>query len=174
MTPVDSLIKDNNMISWLETEALKGGTPNQRERWGANLLPDDELLKLARAELFAGFEKHKLDRWHNHDQRKYLRASLRHKQLRTHCTADEGTLPEYELADVAELEAHQWDRLKTIQAEIRVINGHPWMFHAKQQATVESFTLWATCPRCEVEDCRSYSKVSIPWAGRVLVREFVL
>src|SRR6185295_12666870 len=54
-----------NMIVWLELEALKLGTDNQRERYSAGLLPEDELTALARTELFTGFAG--LRRWAKRD-----------------------------------------------------------------------------------------------------------
>lgn len=170
MTDLCNELAMSNMTTWLETEALKSGTANQRERWAAQLLPEDEILQLARAELYKGLD---LNRWHNHDQRKYLRASLRHTKSYGGVLCSQPA-PEYEVAELAELGEHEWNNLKKLQAHVDGINDHPWLFRANQKATLSTFTLWATCPHCEAEICRSGAKVSIPWAGRTLVREYVL
>lgn len=167
--PLTQQIAADNMAVWLETEALKLGTDNQRERWRAHLLPDDEILQLARAELFKGFAN--LVRWNSSDIRRELTQELRGKRHEHGCANDR---PELEVADVSELTAEQWDRYKNLGAITDALNMHPWMFRQKASATISSFTHWATCLGCGAEVCASGAKVSVPWAGRTLVREFRL
>lgn len=167
-SPLPDIIPDN-LTTWLELEALKLGTDNQRERWRAQLLPDDEILQLARAELFKGFAN--IPRWHSGEVRDELAKVLRGKRHDHGCANDR---PEFEVADVGELGAGAWDNLKRIAAITDAVNMHPWMFRQKATATLVSFTHWATCLGCGMEVCASGTKVSIPWAGRTLVREFRL
>lgn len=165
--PLTQRLATDNLVTWLETEALKQGTDNQRERWHAMLLPEDEILKLARAELYKGFE---FKRWHSGEIRDELAKILRGKRHDQGCVER----PEFEVADVGELTAEQWDVFKKISALADAINMHPWMFRQKASATITSFTHWASCLRCGLETSASGVKISIPWAGRVLVREFRL
>ncbi len=171
---ISERINANNIITWLETEALKLGTDNQRERWAAMLLPEDEILQLARAELYKGFEG--LPRWNTREDRREMAISMKHRYgcvHDNHGAAWAGS-DRYEVADVAELTAKEWERLKKIQALTDALRVHPWLFRAEVVATVESHTHWLTCPGCEVEVTRSVSKVSIPWADHILVREYAL
>lgn len=166
---LDAKLRHDNLVAWLETEAIKNGTDNQRERWAAGLLPEDELLQLARAELFAGFEG--MARWHTNEVRKEMRAKLHHADT---CRTT-ATLPEFEVCEIAELGAAEWDTLKKLTLAVsRLNNEHEWLVRQRGNATLEAFTHWATCIGCEMELARSGAKISIPWAGRTLVREFRL
>jgi hypothetical protein len=131
-------------------------------------LPEDELLQLARHELFAGFDG--FARWHTNEVRRDMRSKLRHQES----CASRVAVPEFEVAELAELGAAGWDVLKKISLVVSRLDQHEWMARQHESATVETFTHWATCISCQSELCRSGAKVSIPWAGRVLVREFAL
>lgn len=161
---------------WLEHEALVLGTENQRERWRAGVLPEDELLQIARAELFKGFGQ--FTRWHsNHGRREMLLGKRPAKHSATCTTRDYVTSAWhylFEVADVAELDGPQWETLKQIQDAAEAVCVHPWMVRQGRRAEVESCTHWATCKECKAEVSRSVAKVSIPWAGHILVREFSL
>lgn len=168
-SPLTHQIASDNLITWLETEALRQGTENQRERWREQLLPEDEILQLARAELFKGFAEFK--RWHSKDVRVELARAMLGKRHEHGCAFDP---PEFEVVDVGELTAEQWDTFKRIGALADAVNMHPWMFRQKASATVTGFAHWATCLGCGLELSAAGAKVSIPWAGRTLVREFRL
>lgn len=168
MTALTDQIRTDNLTTWLEIEALKLGSDNQRERWAAHLLPDDEIAQLARAELYKGFER--CERWHTSE----VRPAMRNKLTGRHTPQCPGVPLEFEIADVAELAADEWDTLKKLHDLVVAVNMHPWMFRQKAEAQIASFTHWVTCKNCQAEVCRSGAKVSIPWAGRILVREFKL
>ena len=160
-------LKQQNITTWLETEVLKAGTENQRERWAAQLLPEEEILTLARAELFKGFD---LPRWHTNEVRREMRTAIRHSSGQACATM----FPEFEVAEVGELDASAWDALKHLSMLVSTVNQHPWIGLTGEPVTLVTFSHWATCPVCGSEVVRSGSKVSIPWAGRTLVREFRL
>src|SRR5277367_1555304 len=58
---IDNYLRETNLKSHLEHEALKLGTDNQRERYAAGHLPQEELLALARESLFGSFKD--IQRW---------------------------------------------------------------------------------------------------------------
>ncbi len=159
----------NNLRTWLEIEALKLGTDSQRERWSHNVLPEQELLQLARAELFRGFEA--LERWSGRD-RLHLLTRLRHSHRgEPACSATSVSLS---TEDVHELGPEPWKRLKAIHAATLGVRNHPWIIRSLAEISVESRTHVARCAACGASSSRSSTKVSIAWAGRKLVREFVL
>lgn len=161
----------DNLTTWQELEALKLGTLNQRERWLAKLLPEDELLALARTALFAPLGEFK--RWSN-------KRDLRAGDLTHTASCPELVYPahersvRFETVPAVELGADEWDVLKAIQHAAQRIGAHPWLEHTKAAAAVESREHRATCEKCGAQAFRAVALVSVPWAGRTLTREYVL
>lgn len=168
---VVKLLQAQNAIRWQEMEALAEGTDNQRERYRDGLLPEDELLTIARAILFKGFGGLDIKRWATgHDRAKML-ADLKHKP------EDHTLYPddlEFEVAETAELDAKEYDRLKQLRGAAEAAQVHPWLVRFETKVRVETSTHWVTCKVCGAELCRTSVKVTIPWAGRQLVREYAL
>jgi hypothetical protein len=160
-----------NLIPWLEAQAVSMGDDNQRERHASGVLPEDELLHLARAELFRPFAD--LRRWSSSGRSgvNLTASAVKHTKR---CTAKDGTGVKFETCQAGELTHDEWRSLKTIQELAVAVDAHPWMRRAGAKVTIESQTHWATCARCEAEACRSSAKVSIQWAGRILTREYAL
>lgn len=209
---LETKMRSDNLRTWLELEALKEGTENQRERYAAGFLPEDELTHLARAILFKGFGEFR--RWAGRD-RTAIGLGLKHVPVaaqsgeRPEVVRDEiirevgmmaaartpemqarydaacgkvaGPCPavgrpdfEIETAEVDVLTAAEWDTLRKLQDMARAAEVHPWLVRSGGTVKVEPATTWATCKVCKSEACRSHAKVSIEWAGRTLVREYVL
>jgi len=161
-----------NMIVWLELEALKLGTDNQRERYSAGLLPEDELTALARTELFTGFAG--LRRWAKRDHTA-LGEKLKHRISHAGAAClNNPDHPDLETTDAEELEADEWNTLKHIQAMADIVTRHHWLVRSHGSVQIKPSTHWATCKSCKAETSRSSAKVTIEWAGRLLTREYAL
>lgn len=161
----------DSKIAELEREALaKRGTDNQRARYAAGFLPEDELLAIARAELFAPFNAFKP--WHN----RFLKPhAVKHRE-RT-CR---GTIA-FETADADELTHDQWEVLAQIKAAAEIAADHHWIVRScvhggadVHKVRVDPLAHWATCEVCGAEEVRASVKVTIQWAGRLLTREYAL
>lgn len=170
---VVAAMQDQNLITWLELEALKHGTENQRERHLANVLPEDELTQIARAVLFKDFgnirrpDGTELSRWASRNL-SALGYSLKHRgDAHSHPHID------YEHCDLTESTADEWTTIKAVNQVAESLRHHPWLERGGM-VTVTTTTHWATCTVCQAEACKSSIKVSIAWAGRVLVREYAL
>jgi hypothetical protein len=186
----------DNLVRWQETEAIKIGTKNQRERYAAGVLPEDELLILVRQELFRGLDAAGLPRWHTRDNRKLLEREMRHKPGCANTGNPTWTVhyqpsAVWEVGELAELDHVGWERWKRIGDEVTYLNTrHEWIAPTircscprANGVTLHSHALpamrsgcahWLTCPECDHEEVRSVAKVSIAWAGRNLTREYTL
>jgi hypothetical protein len=166
MSDLTAKLATDNMIRWLELEALEKGTTDQRERYHESVLPDEELTGLARVELFANFLG--LSRWASRDHLR-LERELKHG---SHTALS--TNIAYETAEVTELTAEEWATLRRIQGAAEQTRKHQWIVRPGATVTVEPSTHWASCSVCEAETFRSSAKVTIQWAGRLLVREYAI
>lgn len=151
--------------TWLEAQALVAGSDNQRARWNAGVLPDDELTELARTELFAPLVRFK--RWEK------IPAS--HVPHQTHlglgCGGDQ---VKFQTGDPTAIEGAEWDRLQMITSTAATINRHAWMKHAKTTVEVTPVLHTATCEICIAQKQAISVVVRIPWAGRLLTRQYAL
>lgn len=158
----------DNLTTWLELEALKGGTDNQRDRWAHQLLPEDELTALARAELFSGFSD--LKRWKNISE-------LEADNAINHADAcyDDGPTIKFG-TEPAEFMTHdEWESYKLIQTAIdHVTNSHPWCLNADVTFKFATRRHVATCQVCKKAVRFSTALVTAQWAGRTLSREYSL
>jgi len=161
--------------SALERLAVQLGTDNQRERYRDHLLPEDELLALARHELFGKFTESGLKRW---DGKKSLRAAdARHARKCFVATAGIEALGDhisFETCAIAELSHDEYDMLKRINAIARASSEHEWCRMAGVLFIVSPRSHWATCDVCKEETVKSSALVSVRWAGRELAREYAL
>jgi hypothetical protein len=164
-------LKANNTIVFQEAKILEFGTTNQRSRWAADVLPEDELLALARGELFKGLEH--VPRWHGRDVRKELRdrIDVKHRKARKDgCHV----MPEFDVTVLGDLSAEEWEVHESIKGYAALLQATEMLKAENREITLQWFTHWATCPACEQEVWCSGVKVTIPWAGRSLVREYRL
>lgn len=166
----------NPNVAELERVALVArGTENQRARYAEGLLPEDELLAIARAELFAPFNDIR-------PFRKMKPTECKHKSRLCH-----GRI-EFETRDAGELEHDDYEALKKIRELALVAERHDWIATSLKlvsadlgipdgdvrRIAVTPMTHWGTCVSCGQETWRSSARVSILWAGRVLSREYAL
>lgn len=167
-----SNLNEQNMVTHLEQEALKHGTDNQRERWLHKVLPEDELLQLARAELFRWLDD--VPRWASGDGRKDMRNAMRHDKAcdwRTHHVVPKVI---FEVLSACEMNAKEWALHKHLRELGDATRLHPWLTCSGGAVKIETCVHWAECTECYAEELRHVAKVSITWAGRVLVREYLL
>lgn len=161
-------LSTDNLRTWLEHEALEHGTLNQRERYNAGVLPESELVQLARDQLFARFYECK--RWNNlseHD----ARMLIRHKPC-------PGTAPGvlFGVVDaVMSLTHDQWESLRKLKAIAELMDDHTWCKASPECKLVVTPRLHiATCKQCGATLERTTALVSSTWAGRLLTREYAL
>lgn len=158
----------------LEVLAVKLGTANQQERYAAGLLPEDELLAIARTELFKPFEllaQQGVKRW-NKDTRVRLN-EIRHERS---CEERNDTSPEailFESCQAGELTHGEWETYRIFQKHRDIAAAHPWLATVNG-VVLEPIAHFATCSVCQAEASRMSVKVTVHWAGRALVREYVL
>ncbi len=163
----------DNITTWLELEAVKLGTENQRERHMAGFLPDEELTALARTELFKGFDSFR--RWAGRD-RAQLMFTLKHKTAKAllkPCKVSKDSI-ELDTTDAVGLNADEWNTLKRIQSTVEAMKDHPWICRAGCDVSVVSSTHLATCTICNSTLAASSVKITIHWAGHDLTREYAL
>lgn len=171
-------VHPNPKVAELEREAVRvRGDANQRSRYEAGLLPEEELVTLARAELFAPFER--CARWHN----RMLRSqAVRHRVQYCHGQID------FETCDVDELTSEQWDNLEILRSAMEIARDHHWIVRSVNDASarlhvdvrrisgivITTTAHWATCRACLAEESRHTARVQILWAARTLSLEYLL
>jgi len=181
---------DQCAIGELEIYAILTGRPDQLERWEVGLLPQDELLALARTELFKPFDG--LPRWNSRSgaHNATIRwGDVRHKDdCSFHKAKSEDWEPyverlkaqgaiRFEATPADELGADQWRALKEMTALANRASQHAWL--TVTAAGGEVFAVaprahTATCTMCAEEIYKASALVSVKWAGRLLSREYVL
>jgi hypothetical protein len=157
----------------LEAAAAKLGTTNQQERFAAGLLPEDELLALARAELFKPFEtlaQHGVKRWGK--DTKVRPSEIRHDS-RGRCDMRHESEITYETCQAGELTHDEWEVYRLVMTARDEAAKHPWLA-STAAVTIEPLAHFATCTACQAEASRMSVKATIKWAGRELVREYLL
>jgi hypothetical protein len=167
MTVWDLPSIDKNLTMWLELEALKRGTANQRERWDHQLLPEEELTALARNELFECFT---MKRWKN------MSIAEAHDAIR-HAEECHGIAPiTFETEVTFDALTHtQWESWKVVQSAVnQTSKTHPWCVQANVTLTIVCKMHVATCNHCKKQVRFATALVVAQWAGRKLTREFAL
>src|SRR5262249_22684500 len=161
-----ALHKDN-LTTWLESEAVKLGTKNQRERWADKLLPEDELKALARHELFKLFAlDHKdIKRWI-----KIRSCDLPHEDA---CQASESQV-DYSTPPPTGLDHDSYERLKAIRAIADAASKHEWLVRSEAVMQVETRLHRGQCQVCKAWFSAPTALVKVMWAGRPLSREYEL
>jgi len=167
-TPLDLVerLQADNVASWQESEALKGH-PEMYQRWGHGLLPESELLDVARDELF-----------------KPMAAFPRRKRLgdtavphRGGCSYDGD--PEYLVTWRTDhgpsLTRTQYARLAMREAVTQRIADHPWLrLSPRNCVTTQVRDHIGTCTVCRQSVSQRSVLVTVQWAGRTLSREYLL
>ena len=161
-------MRAGNLVTWLKFEALKHGTDNQRERFKEGALPTEELLALARAELYAPLAEWR--RWGNRD----LHArEVRHERgcSRSHNDVTYKTIGGAELPP---MDADTWNYLNRLRHDVNKIAAHEWVTRSQAKVEVAVTRHEARCQRCNAVAYRYSARVIVPWAEHTLVREYLL
>jgi len=136
------------------------GTDSQRERYAARLLPEDELLALARAQLFAPFASFR--RWE-----KLQLQDVRHERT---CS---GGVVAFATSPPDSLTHDEWSTFKRTLTAIDAANaGHLRWHGVTAEATLVEHV--GRCSVCAAEVFGRAVNIRIEWAGRPLSREYTL
>lgn len=173
LTQEETLRLDNVRI-WQETEALRRGTCNQRQRWAIGCLPDTELLTLARAELFRPFALM--------TKRKRLAPSAIPHPITDDtggsvcfATALNGIVPiRWETTTDPPLTSQEWDTVGRLRGYLDEVRRHPWIEPCAGDARIALRAHRGECETCLGTAHQHTAMVEIEWAGRELHREYVL
>lgn len=165
--PVNLLeqMKSDNLKGWLEGEAYKLLTPEQQSRSDAGQLAEAELLHVAREEIFSGIE---ISRW------KPLRWGDIEHCIGCTATAQKGHIP-------MDVRTHQIDMLggadpqhgAALGAGAAVIR-HRWVSKVNAKVKISIMCHVVTCRICTATRRRLSASISVPFAGRMLTREYAL
>lgn len=161
-------MRANNLVTWLQFEALALGTDNQRERFKEHALPTEELLALARGELYKPLEG--WTRWKNRD----LHArEVRHEGS---CAGrhNDVTYSSIGGASLPPMDGDAWNRLTELRHAVNQISVHEWLTRSHVKVDIEVTKHEARCSQCRRVAVRYTARVMIPWATHKLVREYVL
>jgi hypothetical protein len=161
---------EDNARAWQETEALRQGSVNQRERWASGCLSEHELLMLARNELFRAFALYP------RKTRKGPSAILHHTRAWMRDCAVDGTVPiEWRTTPDPDLADPEWQTLRRLLTACEAIRRHPWMQMTPPTAVrMQIRNHLGTCRTCQGTHSENTSLIEIEWAGRLLTREYVL
>jgi hypothetical protein len=161
------------MHSWLERETIKLGTPDQIARFEKRLLPDVELVDLARTELFKPFAQ--FSKW---QPLKY--GDVHHVTDTCRGWVDITSRHLYPVSPISPgredyLSQEQWDTCQRINRVAETMaTEHPWLAKPGVRPTIRLQEHVAVCPMCKVEVRKLSALVTIQWAGRNLSREYAL
>ena len=136
------------------------GTDNQYERLIAGLLPEAELLALARYELFLSFAPFR--RWE-----KLEVGDVRHDRS---CN---GGVVEFSTSTPGSLTHDEWSLFKQITGAVDAANGGALNGH-RTNATQSLVEHVGRCSVCHAEAFGRAVNIRIEWAGRPLSREYSL
>ena len=177
----DQYMETTNRRIWLEHQALALGTENQRDRYTNGVLPYEELLALARAELFKVFDA---PRWrplsytvvaHKGDvitigpPKSYCRGRV--DIASTLLYATDQTVPS------TAIDHDAWERYRHVLRACEFLRtDHSWMIGLPPTSSVRSavYKHTARCVECDAEVTKLSVRVIIPWADHKLTREYAL
>lgn len=170
--PTRGEVDTRNLIAYLELEALKIGTDDDRRAY-AQRDGHNATATIARNELFKGFAdipRIALLQWHDAAHEK---GCPRIGSTSYGCDALTEDAPEGRVAIDG-----KWGT--AIKAAMTAAAGHPWLLMTKQATkkehppTVEWRRHWVRCDGCERRTYRDSALVTFQWAGRKLSREYAL
>jgi hypothetical protein len=136
------------------------GSENQYERLLSGLLPEAELLALARYELFLSFASFR--RW-----QKLEAGDVRHERS---CN---GGVVTFSTSAPGSLTHDEWATFKQITAAVDAANGGV-LNGEKVSATISLVEHVGRCSVCPAETFGRAVNIRIEWAGRPLSREYTL
>lgn len=162
----DKVSRIDHTRTWLELEALKLGTQSQRDRWRDNLLPEEEILKLARDELYKPLAD--IPRWTK--THKLKPHDVRHM---TDCALVAHTV-QMSVEPAGALDENAYESLRRVRDAIKVALDHPWCQTADLGFAVLPRMHVAECLLCHAKEYRFSVLVTCKWADRILTREYAL
>lgn len=141
------------------------GSVNQAERWEVGLLPENELLALARWEIFAAFAG--FPRWDKIDAHE-----LKHERG---CENYGGTgTVGFTTRKPDNLTHDEWAIFKKITTAVSQANNNGVLARYGVQATVDLVEHVGRCSMCGAEVFGRSASIRVTWAGRPLSREYTL
>lgn len=189
VTPLtrEDLRKAENLRAWQESTALLAkGTMSQRDRWGAGCLPDEELLDIARGELFRGFTLFTR-------RSKMGFSAIEHPRPmspgRNPCLPMDGRKPDdvidWRTTPNPPLSEREHRTLQAMNDAANDLRQHPWLRQESPAVVASGISLpelVGVAPREHTGECRACKRstyersalVTVTWAGRTLSREYVL
>lgn len=167
----DQVRGHNDLRVWQEREAITRATESQRERWLSGTLPQDELLVLARHELFGPFAR--FARF-----QRLTPLDIPHPRTDAggggRVCVDGTEIPiAWESRDNPPLSADEWAMVRRIKTAAKIASEHRWLSVAlttSVRVTLRSHV--GTCKRCRGTAEVHSALVSILWAGHTLSREY--
>jgi len=158
---MSAVSKVTNELRSVEAAFVRNhGTDNQYERLTAGLLPEVELLSLARYELFLSFAPFR--RW-----QKLEVGDVRHDRS---CN---GGVVEFSTSTPGSLTHDEWSLFKQITGAVDAANGGALNGH-RTNATLSIVEHVGRCLVCQAEAFGRAVNIRIEWAGRPLSREYTL
>jgi len=166
----ERMTQDNHRI-WQEEQVLARGSTNDRARWRDGCLPEEDLLRIARNELFLPLAL---------IPRRQRRGPATVHQGQTQsqmfeCAVD-GTVPVvWEMDADPQLTSTEWQTFTQVLVACEEIRRHPWMRSSPpERVRVGLRTHRGVCKTCKRSAQEVGALVEIDWAGRLLTREYVL
>lgn len=158
------------VIATLERTALQLGTDNQRERWQAGVLPEEELLSLVRNELYRPFDG--VPRWVKIAGAQTIHSRYcREGRLQT---KDWETDMTYSAGPATTMPHDDWEAVKQLRERAYHASNHLWIRQSGSAFLVSAREHEAKCKRCGETTLRCSASISVLWAGREIAREYAL
>lgn len=154
-------------MSHLYSCAARLGTESQRERAAVGFLSEDEILQLARDELFRPLAS--LQRWSTREDRQRITSDMRH---RDRCGDVHGYA--FVVTPMESCTDDEWPSVKVIRAAQVTVATHEWLLYSRVKPILEMSTHRATCTGCKATGQGSVAKVTIQFCHHMLVREYAL
>lgn len=169
-----------NLCAWQESEALRThGDASQRQRWLAGVLPESELLEVARRELFRSFvllAKRRRMTFADipHPKEAGIWTCLKMPRDVRFIVRDSNDLVDWSTEPNPALTATEHRTLLAIQEASQEAQRHPWLRKAREAAEVQIRGHRGVCKVCRREARDKSALVTVRWAGRTLSREYAL
>lgn len=185
VTDLDKYLRIINLRTHLALELLKKcGSEDQIARYARGAMSFDELLTMARAELFAPFDGIDLKRFAKSREIGALHRQLTHLERCPEHGRDDAELHEISIVNSPErsinLTGGQQRHLHMLMDVVAKAARHEWLHqnHMIDRDTVpiviNSVLHVVSCAACRRDAGCVSAKVSIRWAEHVLVREWLL
>ncbi len=173
---IDEQVTQANVRLWQEHEALKHATSNQRQRYAAGLLPDEELAEIARAQLFMPFAMFTR-------RVKLKHTAIPHPRYQSsgRVSCGDGDPPvswsTEPIGRESALTQDQWQTVLRLESAMREVRAHQWLQPSSDASSAVRVGLRehrGVCHVCKNTIVQASALVEIDWAGRTLSREYVL